>query len=56
MREDDEHHREWSLWAAINIVHALKDVGLVAGSDEDKAITIVKDRLFDLPTEPERST
>ena len=54
MQDEEERHRGWSLWAAINIVQALKDAGLVGGPDEDAAIAIAKDRLFDLLTEPER--
>jgi hypothetical protein len=35
-------------------VQALKDAGLVAGPDEDAAIAIAKDQLFELLTEPGR--
>jgi hypothetical protein len=54
MPEDDERHREWSLWAAINIVQALKNAELVASSDGDEAIAIAKEQLYDLLAEPER--
>jgi hypothetical protein len=54
MQEDEDRHQSWSLWAAIAIVAALKDAGLVAAPQEDKAVAVAKDRLFDLLTEPER--
>jgi hypothetical protein len=54
MPQDEDRNRNWSLWAAINVVQALTDAGLVAAPDEDKAVAVAKERLFDLLTEPQR--
>ena len=54
MEQDEERHSNWSFWAAIHIVRALKEAGIVAVPDEDKALAIAREQLFDLLTEPER--
>jgi hypothetical protein len=50
----DENDRRWSNWAAINVVTALTDAGLLTVADEAKAQGIVEAQLFELLTTPRR--